>query len=55
MGDIASALFPDAGRILVAQTSVVSGIPLSILLFNGLPQDAAANLVPCKSPTTLLV
>lgn len=44
LGDIASTLFPDSGRILIAQTSVVSGLPLSILLFRGLPQDAATTM-----------
>ena len=55
LGDIASTLFPDSGRILVAQTSVVSGLPLSILLFRGLPQDAASNLVPWYGVTLLVM
>ena len=55
LGDVASTLFPDSGRILVAQTSVVSGIPLSILLFSGLPQDAASDLVPWYGMTLLVM
>jgi hypothetical protein len=55
LGDIASTLFPDSGRILVAQTSVVSGLPLSILLFRGLPQDAAMDLVPWYGMTLLVM
>jgi len=46
LGDIASQLFPDSGRVLIAQTSVASGLPLSILLLRGLPQSNAIDLVP---------
>lgn len=51
LGDIASQLFPDSGRVLIAQTSVVSGLPLSILLFRGLPQNAASDLMPWYAMT----
>ena len=32
VGDAAAARFPDHGRIAVTQFSVVSGVPLSLLL-----------------------
>ena len=51
LGDISSQLFPSSGRILIAQTSVASGLPLSILLFRGLPQNAASDLLPWYAMT----
>jgi hypothetical protein len=32
LGDLASAAFPDTGRIAVCQLSVIAGVPFSVLL-----------------------
>ena len=42
MGDAAAARFPDHGRIAVTQFSVVSGVPLSLLLMKVSPAFATA-------------
>ncbi|KAK9868059.1 hypothetical protein WJX84_009573 [Apatococcus fuscideae] len=45
VGDAAARRFPSHGRILVCQFSVVSGVPLSLLLLKGLPMNGALSTV----------
>lgn len=42
MGDLANYRYPAWGRIAVAQCSVLSGLPLSFLIFKTLPKTATA-------------
>lgn len=39
LGDVASARFPNAGRIAVCQFSVFVGVPLSFFLFKASPDS----------------
>jgi sugar phosphate permease len=44
VGDLAAGRFPDHGRIAVCQLSVGIGVPLSLLIFQGLPLGQAAGV-----------
>ena len=46
IGDRMAALKPDAGRIMTAQCSVLSGLPLTWILLKALPSSAYATSVP---------
>lgn len=45
LGDLASAAFPDTGRIAVCQLSVIAGVPFSVLLLKGLPLNGEGTTV----------
>ena len=44
MGDHFAVRFPDSGRIVLAQISSASAIPLAALLMLGLPDDSSGFL-----------
>ncbi|KAL4422801.1 hypothetical protein ABPG75_008998 [Micractinium tetrahymenae] len=45
IGDRAAGRFPDHGRIVATQFSVIVGVPFSLLLFKGLPMDGEPGTV----------
>ncbi|KAJ8430411.1 hypothetical protein Cgig2_025838 [Carnegiea gigantea] len=45
MGDILSQRFPNAGRIILAQISSGSAVPLAALLLLGLPEDPSTTVI----------
>ena len=48
IGDAAAARFPDHGRIAVTQVSVVSGVPLSLLLMKARFSSVRAPALACS-------
>ncbi|KAI3430502.1 hypothetical protein D9Q98_005097 [Chlorella vulgaris] len=45
IGDKTAARFPDHGRIVATQFSVIVGVPFALLLFKGLPMDGTTGTV----------
>ncbi|EFN51219.1 hypothetical protein CHLNCDRAFT_141208 [Chlorella variabilis] len=45
IGDCAARRFPDHGRIVATQFSVIVGVPFALLLFKGLPMDGGTEAV----------
>jgi MFS family permease len=55
IGDRMAALRPDAGRIMTAQVSVLSGLPLTWILLKSLPASSYAHSAPAYAAVMFLL